>query len=50
LGVENISDETIMAISEQACTISPNVHKEPFKVDPQLLFDAIKTVEARSGK
>jgi glycerol dehydrogenase len=49
LGVKNLDDALIMKIAEAACTVSPNVHKMPFKVTPALLFDAIKTVQERNG-
>lgn len=50
LGVENISDELIMKIAEAGCTVSPNAHKMPFKVTPQVLYDAIRVVQERSRK
>ncbi len=50
LGVENPDDELLMKIAEAGCTVSPNAHKMPFKVTPELLFKAIKTVEERNSK
>lgn len=49
LGVENPDDELLMKVAEAGCTVSPNAHKMPFKVTPELMFKAIKTVEERNS-
>ena len=48
LGVEKVTDQLIMEIAQAGCTVSPNAHKMPFKVTPQVLYDAIQVVQERS--
>ena len=49
LGVE-MNDELMHQVAEAGCTVSPNAHKMPFKVTPEVLYEAIKIVEERNGK
>lgn len=48
LGVENVTEELLQKLGEAGCTQSPNSHKMPFKVTPEVLYDAIKIVQERS--
>jgi hypothetical protein len=46
LGV-TADDKLLRELAKSACEISPNAHKMPFKVTPELLYDAIQLVESR---
>ncbi len=47
LGIENATDELIRKVAESSCKVGSNVHKMPFEVTPELLFNAIKVVQDR---
>lgn len=46
LGVEEITDEKIMAVAELACAESDTLHNMPFEVTPQTVAAAIKAADA----
>ncbi len=45
LGVEKISQERLLAVARKACVAGGNIHNMPFPVTPELLLDAILTLD-----
>ena len=46
LGVEDATDEKIMAVAEAACAPDDTLHNMPFEVTPETVFAAIKAADA----
>lgn len=46
LGVEEVTDEKIMAVAEAACAETDTLHNMPFKVTPETVCAAIKAADA----
>lgn len=46
LGVENITDEQIMAVAEAACAENDTLHNMPFEVTPETVAAALKAADA----
>lgn len=46
LGIEDITDEKIMAVAEAACAPTDTLHNMPFEVTPETVAAAIKAADA----
>ena len=46
LGIEEVTDEKIMAVAEAACAPSDTLHNMPFEVTPETVAAAIKAADA----
>ena len=46
LGIENATDEKIMAVATAACAENDTLHNLPFEVTPETVFAAIKAADA----
>lgn len=46
IGLEGISDEELMQVSETACAEGETIHNEPIPVVPAMVFSALKALDA----
>lgn len=46
IGLENVSDTDLMKVAELTCADGETIHNEPMKVTPELVFNALRTVDA----
>lgn len=46
IGLQNVSDEDLFKVAELTCAEGETVYNEPLKVTPELVFNALKTVNA----
>ena len=46
LGVEEVTDEKIMAVAAAACADTDTLHNMPFEVNPETVSAAIKAADA----
>lgn len=46
LGIEDVTDEKVMAVATAACAENDTLHNMPFKVTPDTVADAIKAADA----
>ncbi len=46
IGLQDVTDETLMQVASLACAEGETIHNEPFKVTPEKVFYALKTMDA----
>lgn len=49
IGLENVTDEELMLVAEQACADGETICNEPLPVTPQMVFAALKAADAEGG-
>ncbi|MDI3534588.1 MAG: glycerol dehydrogenase [Thermosediminibacterales bacterium] len=45
MGLENVSEDSLSKVAEASCAAEESIHNMPFKVTPDMVFDAIKKVD-----
>lgn len=46
LGIEDVTEEKIMAVANAACAEGDTMHNMPFEVTPKMVYDAILAADA----
>lgn len=50
IGLEGVSDEDLMKVSDAACAEGETIHNEPIPITSVMVFSALKTVEAEGRR